>query len=155
MIDDRFDELWQRAEKQGRIIGVRNARYLRWRYQDHPTTRYRMLAVSEGDALCGYVMYRITHNLCQVDDAFCIYPARHGAHIVGQLLAHVRNNESVSTVSLGINRSFLDLPWGKFGFVRRSDYQSVMVSGSQPSAGGAWSGASGAKWHLMAGDKDV
>lgn len=154
-IDDRFDELWCVAEKRGRVVGVRNARYLRWRYQDHPTMRYRMLTVSEGDALCGYVMYRITHNLCQVDDAFCIYPARHGAHIVGQLLAHVRSNESVSTVSLGTNRSFLDLPWGKFGFVRRSDYQSVMVSGSQLSGGGVWSGSAGEKWHLMAGDKDV
>ena len=40
-IDEEFDTLWQRADKRGRLLGVRNARYLRWRYEQHPLTRYR------------------------------------------------------------------------------------------------------------------
>jgi len=147
-VDDRFDELWRRADKQGRIIGLRNARYLRWRYQQHPMTTYHKLAMTEGETLSGYAIYRVAEGTCFVEDIFCI-DASHAVAVVSLLLMHLREQGSVSTVSLGINRSAMDRPWRPLGFSRRRDFQRTMISG-----GAGWGGTSAA-WHLTSGDKDV
>jgi GNAT superfamily N-acetyltransferase len=153
-LGDSFDDLWRGAEKRGKIMGVRDARYLRWRYQHHPITNYRMLAITDGASLCGYVMYRLTDDLCFVEDAFCREPGQHATHVVGLLLTHLREQKSVSGVSVSINRSVLNFPWRKFGFLRRADYQRVMTSDCS-SVNARPLAASAARWHVTTGDKDV
>jgi hypothetical protein len=147
-VDDRFDELWRRTDKQGRIIGLRNARYLRWRYQEHPVTAYQKLAITEGETLRGYAIYRVVDGTCYVEDIFCV-DASHAVAMVSLLLAHLREQASVSTVSLGINRNAMNVPWRTLGFSRRQDYQRTMITGDA-----GWRRASAA-WHLTSGDKDV
>lgn len=153
-IDDGFDELWRRADKHGKVIGLRDARYLRWRYQRHPANTYCMLSVSAGEALCGYAMYRLVGDTCYVDDVFCLETRRDAVHVVGLLVAHVREHESVSAISVSINRSVLHFPWRRFGFIGRADYQRLMTSGDSPSHGGLHD-IPASRWHLTGGDKDV
>ena len=153
-LDDGFDELWRGAEKHGQIIGVRDARYLRWRYQHHPLNTYRMLAIMDSDNVCGYAMYRLAGSLCLVEDAFCREPSRHATHVVGLLLAHLREQTSASGVSVSINRSVLNFPWRRFGFLRRADYQQVMTSDCS-SMNTNLHAVDAARWHVTAGDKDV
>jgi len=153
-LDRGFDELWRAAEKPGKVIGVRDSRYLRWRYQNHPLNTYRMLAIMDGDIVCGYVMYRLTGNLCFVEDAFCRVPSQHAVHVIGLFLMHLREQASIAGVSVSINRSALNFPWGRFGFLRRADYLRVMTSDCS-SLNPKMRMLDSASWHVTAGDKDV
>jgi GNAT superfamily N-acetyltransferase len=153
-VGDAFDELWGSAHKHGRVIAVRNARYLRWRYQHHPVNSYRMLAVMDGDNILGYAMFRLAGKLCFVEDAFCRQPGLHATHVVGLLLEHLREQTSAAAVSVSINRSALNFPWRKFGFLHRADYQQVMIS-DWSSADATLRALGAACWHITAGDKDV
>lgn len=153
-LGDAFDELWVASHKHGRIIAVRNARYLRWRYQHHPVNSYRMLAVMDGDHVIGYAMYRLAGRLCLLEDAFCREPDLHAAHVVGLLLEHLREQSSAARVSVSINRSVLKFPWRRFGFLHRADYQRVMTS-DWSSANAELHALGAARWHITAGDKDV
>ena len=61
-VDERFDELWHVASQQYPIIGVRTARYLRWRYEEHPYYSYDIYIAERGHRLLGYIVTR-TGNL--------------------------------------------------------------------------------------------
>lgn len=153
-VDARFDELWRQARKNGRIVGLRDARYLRWRYETHPTHSYRTVAVAHRGILRGYAMYRIVGDICLVDDVFCVDWERDEIHIVGLLLAQLRARKGIATVSVMMNRGSAELAWRRFGFVRRVDQQRVMVL-DRAAPGGDLEGAAPPAWHLTAGDKDV
>lgn len=56
--DARFDALWERVAPRVDVAGVRDARYLHWRYVARPDTRYEILtAESESGALDGYLVW--------------------------------------------------------------------------------------------------
>ena len=57
--DARFDALWQRVRGRQRVMAVRDATYLNWRYRDIPLRRYECFAASEGDELGGYIVLRL------------------------------------------------------------------------------------------------
>jgi GNAT superfamily N-acetyltransferase len=153
-LDDRFDDLWRRTDKRGAIIGLRDARYLRWRYERHPANSYRMLAINEGESLCGYAMYRVDGDVCYVDDFLWSDGDRDAHHVIGLLLTHLRAQERVSTVSVRVNRPAVDPQWRRFGFVDRHDPQRVMILNCK-SPGDDWDAATAATWYFTAGDKDV
>jgi hypothetical protein len=57
--DARWDALWERLAPRTDVAGVRDARYLRWRYLARPDTRYEILAAeAAGGALEGYLVWR-------------------------------------------------------------------------------------------------
>lgn len=49
-VDARFDDLWQRARHEYPLVGQRDARFLRWRFVDHPTGRFAVAALTERGA---------------------------------------------------------------------------------------------------------
>jgi hypothetical protein len=153
-VDERFDNLWRQADKRGKIIGVRNQSYLNWRYRLHPLDTHHIFALTESDRLCGYVIYRREHGTCYVQDVFCADDRSLPSHLLGLFIGYLRDQHGVTTVSVGINGSFLALPWRTFGFIRRADYQRVMVSGFER-GGRTKTEEDAPKWHVTAGDKDV
>jgi len=153
-IDARFDELWQRSDKRGRIIGVRDKEYLRWRYQDHPLTPYHVFTLTTRDQLCGYIMHRQSGDLCYIDDIFCDNDRSSALQLVAHFLAHMRAQRESSAVTININQSYLALPWRHYGFVRRRDYQRVMTSECAARTG-ILQEPGDTRWHISAGDKDV
>jgi hypothetical protein len=54
--DDGFDELWHGTRDQLGVATVRDAAYLKWRFEDHPVYRYRILGWRRGGAWIGYVV---------------------------------------------------------------------------------------------------
>jgi hypothetical protein len=52
------DELWRRAALDFGAALVRDARYLNWRYADHPDIRYTLLEARSGGALRGLAVLR-------------------------------------------------------------------------------------------------
>jgi hypothetical protein len=68
--DDRFDDLWSRAEKRGRAIGVRNRQFLSWRFTEQPGHSYRIFAIERtGDQqLIGYFVCEIAAKFLAIKD---------------------------------------------------------------------------------------
>jgi GNAT superfamily N-acetyltransferase len=151
-IDERFTDLWRRSDKSGKVIGVRDARYLQWRYQRHPLNRYRVFALTEGELLVGYAAYRVADGISYVDDIFYDVQRCRPERLLVALLGHFRELR-MATVWVNVNNSAWCFPWRGFGFLRRSDYQAVMVSSG--ATANAWSGVPAKVWHMTAGDKDV
>lgn len=57
--DARFDALWERLSARADVAGVRDARYLHWRYLARPDARYEILAAeADPGALEGYLVWR-------------------------------------------------------------------------------------------------
>ena len=54
--DDRFDEFWDRISKDYNIIGIRDKKYLNWRYVDVPNSDYVIYVAEEEDEICGYTI---------------------------------------------------------------------------------------------------
>ena len=56
--DERFDALWNRFEKKGCAIGVRNREFLEWRFSAQPGHSYQIFAVTRAtdrDLVCYFV----------------------------------------------------------------------------------------------------
>jgi len=57
--DERFNALWARVRGRQRVMVVRDARYLEWRFRDVPLRQYQaLLAVADGEP-AGYAVMRI------------------------------------------------------------------------------------------------
>jgi hypothetical protein len=61
--DARFDEFWQRIRGRGRVMLVRDVRYLDWRYLKVPVRRYDIFRASTGERQTGYIVLRVTDVL--------------------------------------------------------------------------------------------
>ena len=54
--DEQVDKLWNEASKQYRLLVVRNAKYLNWRYARKPQSNYVILTIERNCKLEGYVV---------------------------------------------------------------------------------------------------
>lgn len=71
--DARFDALWEKRRTAYTITGERTAAYLRWRYLDFPSIRYRFFTLSgrADDRIAAYLTYYVNdHNACIIGDLF-------------------------------------------------------------------------------------
>ncbi|MFQ3545412.1 GNAT family N-acetyltransferase [Halobacillus rhizosphaerae] len=56
--DSRFDKLSEHNRKLSHVVVKRDSNYLNWRYVNHPERTYRIIALSDGECLKGYVIIR-------------------------------------------------------------------------------------------------
>jgi len=63
---DRFDH-----ENQPRLGLVKNARYLNWRYMQHPRHDYRCLGLFTGEQLKGYCVVRLDQDTAKICELEC------------------------------------------------------------------------------------
>jgi GNAT superfamily N-acetyltransferase len=100
-IDARFDELWSRLACGADIAGVRDARYLRWRYLARPDARYEVLVAESAARIDGYAIWRRLERF-GLDTAFvadvAADPASAGA--AARLLAEVSRRARAAGASL-------------------------------------------------------
>lgn len=152
--DQGFDALWDEIPKQGKILALRDRRYLHWRYLEHPTVRYRIIQVRHGQRLRGYIVFHVADDVVVIDD-FLVADTTVVPWLFKEFFGHVRHEKLAADIYLRYNAdSFLAMPWARFGFVRRPDSQRVMVS--VPKADRHFSLPSGGiHWFITAGDKDV
>jgi len=152
--DQGFDELWNEIPKHGRILALRDRGYLTWRYAEHPTVHYRIFVVRQVQRLCGYIVFHVEENVTVIDD-FLAPDVTTGSWMIKEFLAHVRRTGLASDIHVRYNAdSFLALPWARFGFVYRPDFQRLMVSVSKVDRHSSLL-LEGTHWFVSAGDKDV
>lgn len=67
--DNRFNELWNRVRDDHRVITIRNASFLNWRYIENPlSNKYIFIAYVDNNAVLGYVVLNKFNNRLQVID---------------------------------------------------------------------------------------
>jgi hypothetical protein len=60
--DERFDSFWRRVCGNYRVIGVRDRRYLNWRFVSRPDASYIRLAAITEERVEGYLIFRIAER---------------------------------------------------------------------------------------------
>ncbi len=60
--DERVDALWEAASKQFRLMVVRRAAYLNWRYADLRGGNYTIKVAEQDGRILGYVVSRLSHG---------------------------------------------------------------------------------------------
>lgn len=87
--DDRFDQFWQRIQRDYRVQLVRDAAYLNWRYVDAPNAVYERLCIEHASSgtIEGFVVLRLTQRGDQVRGSICdLVTPRQGQRAVAHAL---------------------------------------------------------------------
>jgi hypothetical protein len=68
--DERFDDLWMRLGKARRAIGVRDRKFLNWRFTQQPGHTYRIFAITRAinQQLIGYFVCEIAAKFLAIKD---------------------------------------------------------------------------------------
>jgi hypothetical protein len=89
--DASFDDLWQRLEKQGLSVGVRNSRFLSWRFGQQPGFRYRTFVVERpGGSILAYFVCNLQGDTLEVKDVLGVATPEEYAGALLMLLAAAR-----------------------------------------------------------------
>jgi len=150
-IDDRFDDLWERVNVDGILTGVRDRRFLKWRFEDCPFQTYRYFGVFESGkpALLAYAVCEATGTTLQVHD-FLVASASPVARdcLWLDLITEATRlgYTSLSVVFMGsdVERSAL----ARAGFIVR-DERPVFAAWAAPAVQQGF-----ADWYLTAADED-
>ncbi len=100
--DARFDALWARASAWGGVIGVRDARFLAWRFSAQPGHQYRIFAVLApgGTALTGYAVCEAAGSTLHLRDLLVDPAHEHHAQRLIHLLARAAYQQGFFNLSL-------------------------------------------------------
>jgi GNAT superfamily N-acetyltransferase len=149
--DSRFDTLWNELKKDRMVIGFRNREYLSWRYSSHPVVEYRVYTLTSNLILCGYIVFHYEGDTCYIDDFLCKSEKGCPVRLMSCFLRYIKEDKLLSSVVLQMSKNDLSLvPVARFGFLKRRDYQGLMINFNDESLF-----MDSSKWYLTAGDKDV
>lgn len=152
--DERFDRLFAETAPANGVIGVRDARYLNWRYAENPLYETHALLAEDGGELRGYLLFVVENEMVSVKD---VYPAD-CRDVVGDLVAAAiregrrRGVRSVSFTALETNP--LIPVFAEFGFRERPGSSEMFGYAAEASPLRARVLDKQA-WWVTVGDRDV
>jgi GNAT superfamily N-acetyltransferase len=152
--DTAFDDLWSRIAEshRGSVLVERTVAYLRWRYKNHPSTKYQILAFASTNSLDGYVVYKRYGDELQIVELVAI-SADVATRLVQQVILTARDLRFAS-VSLWLNFTLVE-------------HRALERIGFRPDAPVTYAGAlpfraemaamltSARMWRFSLGDSDV
>ena len=151
-VDERFDRLDEEHKNQRPVQGVRDARYLKWRYGLNPVDSFRMVVAKKNDDIKGFCIVRPIKESLEIVD---IFPPNN-QDVAETLLAAVHDNAKLDGISAlsatWMTRHPAEYLLKKFGFVSRGDI-SIMHALHSPALGNLSSRPS--DWLISAGDRDI
>lgn len=152
--DDRFDRLF--AERGGElpVVGVRDARYLQWRYGEHPLYRTQaVLAVRDGK-LHGFALFTQHDRVAILKDIFPPDDPQLVRDLVVGLVRRLRRTgaETLSFWALEGNPALPALI--ELGFLRRPEI-SRMFAYAPAASPLSESLLDHRGWHITHGDRDI
>jgi len=152
--DERFDELFEQAAAGLPIVGVRDRRYLQWRYADNPIYESEVLVAEEGDRLRGYLVFRVEDGVGHIKDLF----PPGDPHVARDLLAAAyrigRRSGLISLSTSVLEGSPLSPALRENGFRPRSDGSRMFAYAADDRP---WHDAvtRSDSWFMIEGDRDV
>lgn len=103
VFDDRFDQLFKTHAQAFPVMGIRDARYLNWRWSRRSGEKPRVLLDLEGGKLRGFVVFTCEHQEVRIRDLF----PGHDNRVVNRLLSAVVREGLIHRVS-GLRTYFLE-----------------------------------------------
>lgn len=124
-VDASWDAFFERVANDYRFLVRRDARYVRWRYLEHPDVRYHVVAIRKWRHLVGWIAFRIRDDRFLWGDALF---DRNFADAVEVTLRHVVSPQ-VSTIEgwFPPRPSWLDATLRDLGFETRPEPQDLSV----------------------------
>lgn len=152
--DQRFDRLFEDSAGMLDVVGIRDARYLNWRYADNPLYETHAITAKKGKCLCGYLLYSIQDDVMHIKDIFPPTDAIAAGDLVSHALGLARRH-NIKSVSF----TLLDGPWlsptlKQFGFRKRAG-SSQMFGYARVDDPNRDTILSSNSWFLTVGDRDV
>lgn len=68
--DERFDHLFAAESRHSEVIGIRDSRYLSWRYTQNPLADFEVITLGTEDRLQGYLVFTVEDGVALVVDVF-------------------------------------------------------------------------------------
>jgi hypothetical protein len=151
--DERFDVLWEKVSKQFGIVGERSSRYLNWRYmQSHVC--YRIFCIlDEKNELGGYLVYRVSENICYVDDVL-VLPSGNLFDLLLAKFALRQREEGIGAIVIRyMGNSSIPRKLRQFNFVEVDNNTRVLLyTDGFPNQSYLLDEAN---WYFFAGDMDI
>lgn len=152
-IDGGFDSLWANLDKTGMVMACRDSSHLAWRFARHPVCRHRFFVLQRGGELHGYVAFHVQDDHCYIDDVLCRHEAGLPAYLLHAFVANQQDTGAVTSIAVEINENFVSTKTlGRIGFVRRRDFQRIMVKTRDDAE---CEFLKGRDWFMTIGDKDI
>jgi hypothetical protein len=152
--DHRFDTLFEDTSRCVRTVGVRDTRYLAWRYAQIPLYESHLLTAESGGRLKGFLVFLIEDDVFNVKDLFPPNDPSAAADLVAALL-RLAWTRGVSSVSFAVLEECPLIPVLKeFGFRQRPG-TSEMYGYTPPQKPVHSVVLSRGSWFLTVGDRDV
>ena len=154
-VDSGFDGLWENLDKTGMVIACRDRAHLAWRFVAHPVRRYRFFVLRRGSELHGYVAFHVQDDHCYIDDVLCRREPGLAAHLLHAFVTNQRETGAATTIAVQINENFVsETALRRNGFVRRQDFQRVMMKPREDGDAGR-EFLNSRDWFMTIGDKDI
>ncbi len=152
--DERYDRLFDESARCARAIGVRDGRYLNWRYAENPLYATHALEASEGGRLRGYLLFRVEGDSASIKDVFPPNDEAAARDLIAAMIHGGRRRGLKSASMTTLEGNPWDARFAEFGFRLRPE--SSEMFGYAP-ADCAWRDIVLDKqsWFLTVGDRDV
>lgn len=152
--DDRFDRLFEEANTLRRIVGVRDARYLDWRYGRNPLYQTHAVLAEEGGRLLGYALFTLKDETAHLKDVFATADGPVERDLVARLIDHARKLRLVSVSAAVLDGHPITDTLKSFGLACREDNSQMFgyVPAGSPLGEFVFKRES---WLLSVGDRDV
>ena len=152
--DDRFDRLFEEADPGCRIMGVRDSRYLNWRYARNPLYRTHTVLAEANGRLAGYALFTLDDTAAHLKDVFTAAEGPIGRDLVARLIDHARQLRLASISAVVLEGHPINETLSSFGFARRED-ESQMFGYAPPESRLSGFLLNHESWLLTVGDRDV
>ncbi len=152
--DERYDRLFEQAAGCARVVGVRDARYLNWRYAENPLYETRVLEARDGGRLRAYLLYVVNDDTASIKDVF---PPGDGAAVRDLIAGVIREGRRLGLRSASVTTlegNPLDRHFAEFGFRLRPE-SSQMFAYAPPERPWREVVTDRQAWFLTVGDRDV
>ena len=148
-----FDDLYERASSRLGTALVRDARYVKWRFQRMPVEAHEIIVARGDNNLRGYLAFVVRDRIAHVKDWLALDDSARDQLFAGFVREmHRRDVRSLSVIAL---ETHPDLPaWRKFGFLLRPESSTAITYVPESFPGRAEVAAPQA-WYMTVGDRDV
>lgn len=150
--DSRYDELAERLCQLRPLVGLRDQRYLNWRYRQNPLARYHVIEAQSARGLEGYILFEEESGCLQIKDLVALEP-----EVIDQLLGAISRygrRQRVASLSFGILRGH---PWEsallRWGFRPRSETSEMFAYAAQADL--LEELVDSGNWVITVGDRDI
>lgn len=128
--DERLSPFWDKAKEQYGIIGVRDQRYLNWRY-NKPGSKYQIYIAEKGNEVVGYIVTGVKKNggmtIGYIIDLLVMNTSEVMAPLIRRALCGLISQKVDFVLCWMLPNTEAYGTLRKFGFIERENFPSVNI----------------------------